>query len=295
VQKANHVKKNPTIEGMFKGNYPLFDRKSTNSEYVLLTHKGCRSSTNYLSPLESLYALTSILLLKSYETPDQESMALGLDLVGEAVAFISRAPPGLITPLKQLQEGLGVWAKDPSHKLSQNVRRSTSHCFSQTHELQKGFSASAATKLWETILQAVRSLPRHDTDILLTLNVLLSSGFESWRKGTVNATIKLWNDTFGKQPSLNYTSRLQTALAKLKTVADLSLPGFPESNSVRKDSLLHIMATYSFLSRAFSHHRYLPSPRKKGASPSMIYHGQAPLLPASCSPNQIQGQQLQLQ
>jgi hypothetical protein len=45
VQKANHVKKNPTIEGMFKGNYPLFDRKSSNSEYVLFRHKRSRVLT----------------------------------------------------------------------------------------------------------------------------------------------------------------------------------------------------------------------------------------------------------
>jgi hypothetical protein len=223
-------------------------------------------------------------------------MALGYDLVGEAVAFISRAPSGSISPLKQLQEGLGVWAKDPSHKLTQNVRTSTGYHVAETHELQKGFTPSAVTKLWERILHAVQSLPRHDTDMLLNLNVLLSSGFESCRKGTVNATIKLWNDTFGKQPSLNYTSGLQTALAKLKTVADLSLPGFPESNSVKEHNPRPVMATYSFLSREFSHHRYSPSPRKgKGVNPLVIYHGQAPLLPASCSRIQSQGQPLRLQ
>ncbi|KAA8893999.1 Rap1-interacting factor 1 N terminal-domain-containing protein [Sphaerosporella brunnea] len=197
VQKANHGKKN-TIEGMFRGHLGLgSDRKPINSD-----------------SFEHLYALISTLLLKSYETPDQDSLALGADLCRASIDFISRAPSGSSIPLKQMQEGLGLWTKDPSHLLSQ----------------KNGFSASATTKLWERILQVVRSLPQHDSELLLNFNVLLSSGFESWRKGTVNATIKLWNDTFGKQRTLNYPSRLRTALAKLKTVADISLPDFPEEN-----------------------------------------------------------------
>lgn len=89
----------------------------------------------------------------------------------------------------------------------------------------------AATKLWENVLQAVESLPRHDSEILSDLNVLLSSGLESRRKSTVNITIKTWNNTFGKQESLSYPSRVRMALARLRTITDLSLPGFPEDDS----------------------------------------------------------------
>jgi len=89
----------------------------------------------------------------------------------------------------------------------------------------------AATKLWEKVLQAVESLPRHDSEILSDLNVLLSSGLESRRKATVNITIKTWNNIFGKQETLSYPSRVRTALAKLRSITDLSLPGFPEDDS----------------------------------------------------------------
>jgi hypothetical protein len=94
-------------------------------------------------------------------------------------------------------------------------------------------SAVNATKLWEKLLQAIASLPRHDSEVLSNLNVLLSSGVESRRKGTVSATVNLWNNTFGKQSSLSYPARLRTALAKLKTVADILLPSFPEDDTVR--------------------------------------------------------------
>ena len=76
------------------------------------------------------------------------------------------------------------------------------------------------------------SFPRHDSEVLSNLSGLLSSGFESRHRGVVNATIKMWSATFGTQTTLSYPARLRTALGRLKTVADITLPSFPEDDTV---------------------------------------------------------------
>lgn len=89
------------------------------------------------------------------------------------------------------------------------------------------------TKMWERLLPVVESLTRHDSEVLSNLSGLLSSGFESKHKRVVNATIKMWSTTFGAQTTLSYPARLRTALGRLRTVADITLPGFPEGDDVR--------------------------------------------------------------
>jgi hypothetical protein len=194
---------------------------------------------DFSSALEPLYALSNSLLLKSYESSDRDLRASGMELFTAAVTFMARAPAGTMNPLRQMQEGLGLWAWDPSRIVNVNV----SHSLSPDESLltivsQNGLNANSATKIWEKLLPTIQSLPRHDSEMLSNLEALLSCGLESRRKGTVNATITTWNATFGKQSSLTYPSRLRTALAKLKTISDISLPTFPQDDSVC--CLLHV-------------------------------------------------------
>lgn len=83
--------------------------------------------TDPCSALESLYSLTNYLLQKSYEASDPALVALGNDLCGAAIDLVARAPSGSVVPLKQMQEGLGIWAKDPAHRVTKNV--SNRHLF----------------------------------------------------------------------------------------------------------------------------------------------------------------------
>ena len=146
------------------------------------------------------------------------------------VGYIARAPAGSITQLRQIQEGLGVWIKDPSHRLSQIVGRPAHTAGARAYKFQNGINSPDIKKLWEKLLLAVEALPRHDSEALLNLHVILASALESRHKATVNSTIKVWNATFGEHPSLNYPVRLRTALTKLRTIIDISLPGFPEDS-----------------------------------------------------------------
>jgi hypothetical protein len=176
--------------------------------------------------------LANGLLLRSYETSDdKESLSSGLELCRVVVDYIVRAPTGSITQLRQMQEGLGIWIKDPSHRLSQIVGRPANIAGARAYKFQNGINSLDIKKLWEKLLFAVEALPRHDSEALSSLHVILASAFESRHKATVNSTIKVWNATFGEHPSLNYPARLRTALIKLRTVVDISLPGFPKDSN----------------------------------------------------------------
>lgn len=80
-------------------------------------------------------------------------------------------------------------------------------------------------------MRAIEGLPKHDTMVLSNLQVLIASGLESRRKGTVDATIRLFNETFGKQDTLGYPKRVKSALRRLRPIADISLPSFPEDTN----------------------------------------------------------------
>ena len=66
--------------------------------------------------------------------------------------------------------------------------------------------------------------------VLRELEILISAGLESTHKTIVNATICVWNCTFGKcESTLEYPVHLKEALFRIRPVADIILPGFPES------------------------------------------------------------------
>jgi hypothetical protein len=94
--------------------------------------------------------------------------------------------------------------------------------------------------MWIKILQAIEKLPKHDSVVLSHLCVLIASGFESKQKGTVSASVNVWNATFGKLKTLSYPKRIQKVLRKLRLVADISLPSFPEDD----DTVRMILTRY---------------------------------------------------
>jgi hypothetical protein len=56
------------------------------------------------------------------------------------------------------------------------------------------------------------------------LELLITAGFVSRRRGIVNISIETWNKTFGQAESLRYPARLEQALRRLRTAVELSLP-----------------------------------------------------------------------
>jgi hypothetical protein len=68
------------------------------------------------------------------------------------------------------------------------------------------------------------------TKILGELELLICSGLESKHKYIVNKSIQLWNSVFGEcRDGLEYPEQVKAALLKLRPIADIQLPFFPES------------------------------------------------------------------
>ena len=67
-----------------------------------------------------------------------------------------------------------------------------------------------------------------DTRSLLSMQELLIAGFRSRHKSIVNKAIAMWNSTFGSKDDLEYPEGLRNILQKLKFVAELRLPNFPD-------------------------------------------------------------------
>lgn len=70
-----------------------------------------------------------------------------------------------------------------------------------------------------------------DTRYLFSIQELIVAGFRSRHKAVVNETIVMWNSTFGAEDTLEYPKDLKTILQKLRSMTELRLPNFPESNA----------------------------------------------------------------
>lgn len=67
-----------------------------------------------------------------------------------------------------------------------------------------------------------------DSNVLFQLQILISAALCSKHKSIVTSAINLWNSTFGMLCDLEYPKEVAKALMRLRPVADLNLPNFPE-------------------------------------------------------------------
>jgi hypothetical protein len=116
--------------------------------------------------------------------------------------------------------------------------------------------------VWTKVLDALHRLPQHDGKTLTDLATLIRSGLESRLKPVVKLSVRSWNSTFGDQESLTYPKRVRGALKRLRPIADLKLPAFPDE--VEDDVRTRVQATGFSLTRArlFKHLLNFPSRRK---------------------------------
>ncbi|KAG0133462.1 hypothetical protein HOY82DRAFT_669073 [Tuber indicum] len=169
---------------------------------------------NTTEPLEKLYDLIDHLLRKSYSS-NVEGKALSetitlLDILGD---LSSRCPPtSLVALLKRTQEGVSVWVLDLDHLI----------------KTKQGEGVVQMVSAWTKITDAIVRLPQHDGKILADLATLIKCGLESRLKPIVNISVKSWNLTFGEQESIIYPKRVRGALKRLRPIADLKLPSFPD-------------------------------------------------------------------
>lgn len=79
-------------------------------------------------------------------------------------------------------------------------------------------------QLWREVTQSLLRLPRKDSQVLLHLEPLITAGFITKRRSIVNISIESWNNTFGQEADLRYSTSLEHVLLRLHKIAELSLP-----------------------------------------------------------------------
>ncbi|KAI5808576.1 Rap1-interacting factor 1 N terminal-domain-containing protein [Peziza echinospora] len=172
-----------------------------------------RKATNTES-YDNLYDMVDQFLSTAYTVcEDQKSIQTVANFIVAVTEFVYRAPPtSLLLLLRRIQNGMAVWLADSKNLLIKK---------------ESGLTMTVQG-LWNAVTNAITRLPRHDSLALQSMTVLVASGLESSRKAIVNSSIKTWNSSFGKQASLEYPSRVRLAMKKLRPIADIALPAFPE-------------------------------------------------------------------
>ncbi|KAI9815955.1 MAG: hypothetical protein M1827_001947 [Pycnora praestabilis] len=152
---------------------------------------------------------------RSSKTIDTKSITQFLSAVA---AFVRKFPiPVSVIALSRIQDGVAVWVEDKDQSLK------GPKSWGQDLYL-------AVLSLWTSIISAIQSLSAKDSASLRTLESVISAGLRSRRNAFLESTIELWNTSFGKERSLEYPSKVSDALRKLRSVAELLLPDFPDSS-----------------------------------------------------------------
>ena len=90
--------------------------------------------------------------------------------------------------------------------------------------------ARQTKKLWTAVAVAIEGLPKTDNSLLRSIGDLIVSSLTSRHQAILNRSIRLWDSTFGNADFLEYRDDLRIALVKLRTVAEMQLPNFPEDD-----------------------------------------------------------------
>lgn len=97
-------------------------------------------------------------------------------------------------------------------------------------------------RLWKTVLQALESVAKPDSNFLSMLQDIFLAGFQSRHRSIVNNMITMWNHTFARVDNLEYPAELQAVLTNLRPTVDLELPGFVEDAELEVSVQILIIA-----------------------------------------------------
>ncbi|KAL3425569.1 Telomere length regulator protein rif1 [Phlyctema vagabunda] len=168
-------------------------------------------------PYSHLYDYVGLCLEKSYAafTEGATSYANLLSAVSE---LLHRCPATLFPKtVSRLQKGAASWILDPYLQL--NGR--------QFSEISR-----AVASFWSTTCSRITSIANDIgySNLLGHMELLICSGLDSKHRSVVNTAIETWNATFGaSREELDYPQGLLKSLQKLRVVADLNLPNFPDN------------------------------------------------------------------
>lgn len=120
------------------------------------------------------------------------------------------------------------------------------------------------------ICSKITMIPGIDSNALSKSETLLCAGLNSRHKSLVNSTIELWNTTYGMVCDLEYPSEVVKALVRLRSVADLNLPNFPDIPEDEVSLLINWNINLLTLKSAFNGPQFDDS---DGDSEPFLYNG----------------------
>lgn len=74
----------------------------------------------------------------------------------------------------------------------------------------------------------------HTNGTLQQFHHLITSGLMSRHRSIVNDALEFWNGTFGNTEHIEYPDLLRIALVRLRSVADVQLPGLEHDQRVEE-------------------------------------------------------------
>ncbi|KAF2136234.1 uncharacterized protein K452DRAFT_362669 [Aplosporella prunicola CBS 121167] len=170
-------------------------------------------------PYNHLYEMIVLQLRNTYEVLVPETRCIGstVALLSTFCALLQHWPMSFASiMLRKTQVGIALWVADDEQKLG------------EASDALQG-ARQAVVNLWNIVATAIEGLPRKDSNVLRHLEVLVASGLSSRRKSILNRAIEMWNATFGKESNLQYPSKVEKALRRLRSIVDLQLPSFPDA------------------------------------------------------------------
>ncbi|EFR05363.1 hypothetical protein MGYG_08374 [Nannizzia gypsea CBS 118893] len=165
---------------------------------------------------EKVVTLTNDILVHLYHVQPEVCVPDTLSFLDAVSQWLEQCPVQYrITLLERLQTGIAPWLADTSRKL---IAESG---------IDKSILASART-MNSVALCSITSLHNTNSETLELLTSLMTAGFESCHKSTVNKLIAMWNASFGQQETLAYPSSLESILRRLQPYVEIQLPAFPQ-------------------------------------------------------------------
>ncbi|KAF3480872.1 uncharacterized protein GIQ15_06219 [Arthroderma uncinatum] len=194
---------------------PAMEGQSANSPTA------AKSRHNNQRFCDKVVTLANEKLLDLYHSQPETSTTDALGFLDETSQWLERCPVNYrIVLLERLQTGIAPWLADTSRKLT----------------LDAGIDNSILTSARALIAMTIcnlTSLRDTNTDLLNRLGPLMTAGFESHHKSTVNKFISMWNTSFGLEESLVYPVSLEAILRKLSAYVELQLPSFPQRSELK--------------------------------------------------------------
>ncbi|KAF4632305.1 hypothetical protein G7Y89_g5821 [Cudoniella acicularis] len=208
-------------------------------------------------PYTQFYEYVRDSLQVSYASYNKRRLHEYSDIISAMVSLLGRCPgPLLLGMLVKIQEGIAPWILDKDLKLNGGTALSKE-------------IATISDKLCALIAQ----VENHNTStkVLADLEILICSGLESSHKSIASKFIKIWNGVFGSAEDLQYPEHVKDALLRLRQVADLRLPFFPES--LESEEMINDRQPVTFVDTQEDSSNFMPS----ASTESVLKKHQTPL------------------